>query len=512
MKLAQRMMLVPVPPCPGLPAVGFPRHPFALITASLVLLLSGSSALAAPPAPAAARSLVTLEVTRNQYDYVQPWSKRSETYQKTGVVVGPRLVLTTADQLADRTLIRLQKGGRGAWYGGEVEWIDYHANLALLTTTNAEFWTGLKPVQFSRRLPTRGSAQVLRWREGRFESRKAEVNRVTVKRGKLTILDHLHLELDCDLKAAGWAEAVVAGGQWVGITVSQDGTTCTVLPGPLIRAVLDARRQGSYRGLGFFAFVWQRAENPAIHRWLKLPGPPRGVLVVETPSLGGNEGVLQPRDLILQINGFAIDTQGDYQDPEYGELMLENLSTRGLWAGDKVHLRVWREGREAEVDYTLPAADFNVDLVPQAVYDQPPEYLVLGGLVFQPLTEPFLRSWGPEWRRRVPFRLGYYDREKPTPDRPSRVLLSLVLPDPFNLGYQEARYLVLDTLNSQRISRISDILQALASPPDGFHILEFERGDSIRRLVLEAAEVEAATQRVLERYGIQSAAVVSARP
>src|SRR5690349_17996523 len=71
------------------------------------------------------KALVTLDVTRKQYEYLQPWSKRLKTGQKTGVVIGARQILTTADELFDRTLVRIQRGGRGKWWTGELSWIDY---------------------------------------------------------------------------------------------------------------------------------------------------------------------------------------------------------------------------------------------------------------------------------------------------------------------------------------------------------------------------------------------------
>src|SRR6266481_9782180 len=94
------------------------------------------------------RSIVTIEVSRKQYDYYQPWSKRTRRFQKIGTVIGDRQILTTADELFDRTLIRLQKGGRGRWWLGEVSWLDYHANLALVTVSDENFWRDLKPVSF----------------------------------------------------------------------------------------------------------------------------------------------------------------------------------------------------------------------------------------------------------------------------------------------------------------------------------------------------------------------------
>ena len=101
-------------------------------------------------------SIVTLEVARKQYDYYQPWSKGTRRLQKAGLVAGPREVLTTADELFERTLVRLQKGGRGRWWIGEVKWVDYQANLALVTTSEPDFWRDLKPATLGRAAPTEG--------------------------------------------------------------------------------------------------------------------------------------------------------------------------------------------------------------------------------------------------------------------------------------------------------------------------------------------------------------------
>ncbi|HWI59153.1 MAG TPA: hypothetical protein VNZ22_18140, partial [Bacillota bacterium] len=139
-----------------------------------------------------------------------------------------------------------------------------------------------------------------------------------------------------------------------------------------------------------------------------------------------------------------------------------------------------------------------------ATYDQEPEYLVIGGLVFQPLTDSYLQSWGNEWKRRTPFRLYYYRSQPPAKERPALVLLSQVLPDAYNIGYQELKYLVVDKVNGQSISRLSELRQALEKPVNGYHILEFAQSDSLRRMVLAAGGAEqAATARVLKRYGIE---------
>ena len=124
----------------------------------------------AAPAPSKwERSIVTLEVTSKQYDYQQPWAKRQGNIQKNAVVVGARELLTTADGLADHTLIRAQAGGRGKWSNASLRWLDYHANLALLTSDDDALWKELRPAALASSPPLKGEVQILRWREKGFE-------------------------------------------------------------------------------------------------------------------------------------------------------------------------------------------------------------------------------------------------------------------------------------------------------------------------------------------------------
>lgn len=480
--------------------------------------LAGSLALAvvAPCVRAATKSdstaaawekaMVKIEITRKQHDYSQPWNSRPENYAKNGIVVEGHQVLTTADFLSDATLVRVQKGGRGEWVEGKIEWADFHANLALVSVAQAAFWEGLPAAAFVDRVATRGDVDIVRWRDGQFEVRKADISRVQVQRSKLSFVEQLQMELNSEIKGAGWSEAVVSGRRLIGLATQQEGGTVTVTPAPFIKSVLEARRRGAYRGLGYFDFVWQRTENPATHRYLGLEGEPRGVVVIEVPYIPGRQSPLRVQDLILRIDGFDIDFRGDYLDPVYGSQMLEGLSTRGRWAGDTIKIQVWREGRMLDLDYTIPRADFDTALVPQGSYERAPEYLVSGGLVFQPLTEAYLRSWGGDWRRRVPFRLGYYLREDASPQRPSIVVLSTVLPDSANLGYADYRYLAVQAVNGVKIGRIADLAAAFEKPQNGFHVIDFARGDSFSRLVMDADQTAAATSRVLLRYGIDEPA------
>lgn len=477
-----------------------------LLWAAFVTLVASAQAQPdrAPDASAWEQSIVGIELTRKQYDFSQPWNKRTARNAKTGVLVGERQILTTADDVFDRTLVRLQKSGRGRWTIGEVLWVDYQANLAMVTTQDEAFWTGLKPVRLSGAIPAGGTLQIVRWREGKLENRAAEFTQYTVKEAALASINHVVLEVGSDIQGVGKGEPVIANSHVIGLTTAQTGRTCSTTPASFIQSILDARAKNEYRGLGFFHFFWQPAENLASLAFLKLPGEPRGVLVIDVPERpDGQPAVLKRQDVLLQIDGFDIDIEGDYTDPEFGALMLENLSTRRKWAGDEVKIKIWREGKETDVSYRLPKFEYTNSLLPDATYDQEPEYLVVGGLVFQPMTDSYLQSWGADWKRRAPFRLNYYNSQPRTKERPGLVILSQVLPDEYNIGYQDLRYLVVDSVNGLKISYLPDLQKALAQPVNGFHVIQMVQSDSIRKVVLAAgAKEQQATQRVLGAYNI----------
>ena len=482
------------------------------IVAVLGLAVSASPAvraqLLAPPAPAWDRSLVSVEVTYKVYDAFQPWNEPTRAIRKHGVVISaaPGEILTTAQYLPTHTLVRVQKGGRGRWYDARVKWWDAQSNVALIETDAPAFWEGLAPARFAPKVGTGPEFELLRWRDGNLETRRVEFGKFTVGEGAVGFAPHVQLEVSSDLTGLGWTEVIARDGALVGLTTYSNGRVCGALPAPFIRGVLDAWRAGKFAGLGYFDFTWQPGSNPDLLKELGLDGEPRGAIVHASGRESDPAKSPLPRDILLEIDGQPIDSEGDYLDPDYGHLMLENISNRGHFAGATVKLKVRRGARELTLDYTVPKADFADETVPREVFDGAPKYLMAGGLVFQPLSQPFLRGWGDDWRKYAPFRLQYFQYGEPKDKRKSLVALTGVLPDDINLGYQDATMLVVDQVNGRVVATLADLAEALKTPSaGGVHRFEFMAGRNLQRLVLDAATLEAATKRVKEYYGLPAA-------
>lgn len=452
-----------------------------------------------------------MEVSGIQYDFRQPWSRQPRQSMKSGFVIRQGEILTTAQGLDNCIMVRLQRLGESRWWEARVKWLDYYANLAILTAVDDKFFVGLKPAQLSAKAPDKENLHIVRWKGANLESRRVEFNQYVVDESELSSLNCVQMELESVPDQMNNPEILVSDGKVAGLTTSKIEGNTRAIPSVFIKYILEEQQKDKWRGLGYFPFYWQPSQNPALHQFLNLKGDPRGVVVIETSQLKDQHDIIKPLDIILEVDGFGIDMMGNYKDPDFGRLLLENLAVRNKFAGDIVTFKIWRDGKEQIVKFKLPKFSYSEQIVPQQVFDKEPEYLIIGGLIFQPLTEPYLRSFGNDWRRIAPFRLVYLSSMNATADMPSLVVLSAVLPDYFNIGYHDYRALVVDTVNNFTVRNLSDLSKALKSPIDGYHIIKFQKGDSIKSIVIDAnAETDAMT-RILKRYNIPSASKISSK-
>lgn len=468
---------------------------------SAAWLLLSTLAIAAPNTDFSAKaSLVEIEITKKTYDYKIPWVIRNSQTRKNGIVIGENQILTTADGLSGQYLCRIRKGGVSKQYTATLSWIDYYSNLAVLSVEDPTFWQGMEPAKLVDELPLSGNLQVYRWRSGRIESRAAEIIRLYVGTSKMSYIQHLKLSASCEIDSAGWAEVVLHDGQLIGLTTSAANKKLTILPAPVIHSALERRQLDDDPGAGCFDFDWMSAKNPALMQSKGFDRSETGVVITEVGARRLADNTLHAGDILFEIDGFPIDNEGKYVDPHYGRLSINGLATRAHAAGDSMPMKVWRDGRELSVNYQLPKADFDKSLIPERRYDQAPSYLMAGGLVFQPMDGPLLAALG----QNKPVLIDYYNA---TADeaRDGLVILSMVLPDDFNRGYESARLMIVDQINEQTISNLDDVVAALDAPIDGFQHIRFVHDEAMQHMVLDAAAMPETTTRILQHYRIPHA-------
>jgi len=480
-------------------------------------------ACAAPvPAGAAVResyeqSVVALSVTYQSWNEDRPWSKsRPGVRQISAVVVDGSRLLTSAQFLEDATFVQAFKFGRTSRAQPRVDFVDREIDLALLTVDDPAFFTDLRPAPLAPVTPSEGTLRSVRWRNQQLESAASRVKRVYVEGSSYGRVEHPFLTVQTDLEAGGWADPVFLDGRLVGITVSQDEQRARVIPVEILTRFLErARQPDTYRAFPVLGVLWQLNTDAAVTAWLGQAGDPRGILIRQVPWGSSGCGVLKPWDILLSIDGKAIDSEGFFADPRQGQLRFPAIYVADHAAGDVVPVQVLRGKKVLDLKMTLRGYPVGMDLIPLRRGPEPPAYLIAGGLVFRELDAPYLRTWGRDWLSEAPLRLlGYYNLElqAQTPERRRVILLKNVLPSTYTIGYHDLEDLPIETVNGAPVDSINKLDQALRRPVDGLHTIVLAPNPFVREIVLDASGLEAATAQILEEYEIPAAKRLPAFP
>jgi hypothetical protein len=454
---------------------------------------------------AARSSVVTVRITGQEWNWKTPWSKQSPWNRTvTGLVVEGPAVLVATPSIGNHLLLEVQKRGDDLRTPARLVLSDPEGPLALLTVDDPEFWKDLRPLPLARSVEPEGEISVYRWqRSGQLESSKATLRQVRAARHGLSRTSLLTLEASSSLDGAGDSEVLVRDGAVYGLATSKQGETLAGIAAPVLRQFLDGAKASSWRGFARAGIAWQDLTNPALRAYLGLAEGETGVRLTRVLPHGSGASVLKVGDVLLEAAGRKLDPTGQFVHQVYGKLLFPILFTDGAQPGDTLRLKILRDGERREVDIVLKSMTADGDKVPPYVLGRGPEYVVEGGLVFQELSVPYLSTWG-DWSRRAPTRLLVaMDREgvEPTPEAPRIVLLSSVLPDPSNLGYQDLRDLLVTRVNGVDIGRIEDVRRAFETPAGAFHVVEFVPGQGPTRIVLDVAEVKVAATRIRTLYG-----------
>ncbi len=485
--------------------------------AALAAALCGLATGAARAEPDYAEHVVALAVTTQGWDARRPWAKlQPAPLTASAVVVEGPLLLTRAQMVADATLIEVEKRGDANLVAASVVHVDREVDLALLRVDEPGFFDDLEPVSIANGAPVEGSVESVRWEKRQLEVSSSRVSRIEVRASRYGSLDHAFLLLRSDLESGGWSEPIFRKGKLIGLTTSQQQQHASAIPAEILAAYVSAARSPeSYTGFASLGIVWQNNRDEALATYLQLPGSPRGVLIRDLRPASSADGVLRARDILLELDGHPIDAIGNYEHPRYGRLNLAQLPVDGHRPGDRLEAKVWREGRESELQLPLRRYEAEARLIPWRRENLAPAYLVAGGLVFRELDGDYLRAWGPNWSSLAPGELVFryhLDAHSQTLPGERVVILSQVLADAYNIGYHDVGELVVQSVNGRAIRGMPELAAAFQQPVNGFHTVVFAPNGVRSELVLDATEFEAASLRIAHAYGVPALARLVPQP
>jgi len=467
---------------------------------------SGAPGIASPSSNL---SIVRVNVTRQGYSFSRPWQQKSpSTGTAIGVIVkGPR-VLVTSQIVANHRYIELEKADTREKSTARVEAVDYEANLALLQPTDHRFLEDMHPLELETGAVLGDYLSV--WqvqRNGDVAASQGPITSIELAQypyGNAFLTYRLNSSLQ--YRFNNLTLPVIKDGKLAGLLMRYNSKeqTVDVIAAPVIGHFIKDASTGEYRGFPLAGFSIVPAEDPQLRRYLGITSITGGVYVQRvTRDSAAERGGLREGDIIMEIAGFSIDSRGNYDHPLYGKISIAHLTRCNFHVGDRVPFKVFRAGKILTLNIVPDHRPPGSYLVPPYLIDTAPRYYILGGLILQELSLPYLREFGSRWSLRAPMNLVYYAKNQNSidvGDREKIVILSHVMPTSYTIGYEGLSNLVVTRINHKTIRRLEDAVSALETPVNGFHKIEFEHGPKV--IYLDPLEIPKIENQIRKRYNL----------
>ena len=278
--------------------------------------------------------------------------------------------------------------------------------------------------------------------------------------------------------------------------IKQQWREIVAIATPVVEHFLRDVARGTDGGFPDLCVKCQRLDSNSHRRYLGLTARDGGVLVTRVDFDGSSWGVLEEGDVLLEIDGEPIGSDGTIP-LRGGELIDHSYLVSTHLVGEKLPVVVWRRSRQLTCHVPLRTPQ---RLVPEDRYDVRPTYYLFGGLLFIPLTRDYLKAWGGDWCRNAPDDLmTLYESGVKTPDRREVVLLQKVLADRVNQGYHELENLAVTHVDGLAVRDVAHLVQLVEGDKDPY--VCFRVGDG-RQLVLEREACRKRHNSILRRYNV----------
>jgi S1-C subfamily serine protease len=449
------------------------------------------------------QSLVRISVTTAEPNFRTPWNPGNVGGGTgAGFVIAGKRVMTNAHVVSNARFLTVDRENDPKRYIARVAHVAHDCDLAVLELEDASFFEGTPALDFGGIPALESAVSVYGYPVGgeRLSVTRGVVSRIDFQLYSHSGADsHLAIQIDAAINPGNSGGPVMQGGRVVGVAFQgYSGAVAQnvgyMIPTPVVRRFLKDVADGRYDRYVDLAIDVFPTQNPAMRRALGLADDDRGVMVASVVEAGCSFGKLKVGDVLLEIDGMPIASDGfvgfDGTRVEMNEVVERKFK------GDRVKFKIWRDRKPEAIEITLDTVE--PYLMQAYGYDRRAPYMIFAGLIFQPLSRNFMEAWEPD-DLRLRYLYEYYLQGEIYRERPEIVVLSGILPDPANAYLAEFRNGVVETINGLPIRTLADAAKAFERPAER-HVVKMVGAG--RPLVIEAKAAAAAAGRIRDRYNV----------
>ncbi|WP_439133137.1 S1C family serine protease [Pseudomaricurvus sp.] len=453
-------------------------------------------------------AVVKIHTTSTPADYFTPWRLlNAKQSSGSGSVISGNRILTNAHVVADATYIQAQKHGDPHKYLAQVAFISHEADLAILEVLEPGFFDGLRPLAVGSLPEPLQDVSVFGYPFGGTT--------LSITRGVLSRIEHQYYahaggyflagQIDAAINPGNSGGPVIVDNKIVGV-VMQSNTSGRAenlgyfVPPSVIKHVLEDAKDGRHDGFPDLGFRTQDLESPAMRQAYGVADRDGGILVAHVFEDSSSSDKILPNDVIMAIDGFDIADDSSLE-------FRNNLRTNFKYAidqyhrGDEVDIHLVRDGKEVKVTL-IAGANRNFSLVREQAFEQTPEYLVYGGVVFVPLNMNLIKRWGADWHRQAPVAFLNARETRSSADKEELVVALKVLAADVNLGYHDWKNWILESVNGVPIRNFEDFCEQIVNGTEANTVFRDEGGF---QMVLNRQQALTSEQVILQRYRVPRA-------
>jgi S1-C subfamily serine protease len=475
-----------------------------LTLACLLLPLQALTGQSANLPSSVYRSVVRIEVATQVPDYATPWNAgRFGGGIGTGFLIGKNKILTNAHVVSNARRVLITVHGSPEKYPAKVEHIAHDCDLALLSVEDFSDFETFPTFELGDIPLLESQVRVIGYPIGgeRLSVTRGVVSRIDFQPYSHSRADsHLVIQIDAAINPGNSGGPVLQDDKVVGVAfqgLRQADNTGYIIPTPVVKRFLKDIEDGQYDHYVDLGLTDFPLHNPAMRKALGLPNNGLGVLVTNVVPQSSVDGVLQPGDVLMALDGLDVDSAGMVLLD--GEKVNLNEIVERKFAGDVVKIRFIRDGGWNDVEAELKPLRWSRMYAIQ--YEKNPRYLVFAGLVFQPLDTNLFATvkFDDVTVRRlytdyVP--KGLFQKHEDI------VVLTRVESDPVTSQLGSFTGYAVDKINGTEVRDLAHAHQLLYPEGDLPEFFVIELFGANRPVVIPSSSIADANKRVQQNYGI----------